>query len=595
MLDEEEYLVQFAHHTVKEYLLSDSSNPLMAQFHFRLSDVDHAAGEVCCTYLQFNDFKRQLVQAPKNPVMLEPKFILKNSLSMSGSTVVAKSWLRMERLWKSRRVTDNSQVWRQLHFLSMGNTPVLLQRLQTQYTFLAYASEYWLSHTTNFRPEISKSWDLWANLAIDDNALAAKPWVDIKGNSSTAFGKEIQEYITRHDHCALLILLTEISVRPRGFGRLELWIAKKGSVQLLEIILAASKSQYSTVEDLPTEWFELFENAVDGRQSRNVRTLLFGQGPLRDYRSWATLFEYKDQYDHDVLESERVRAERVRACVIKAVTLYSQIGDIDSLKFLLKIEASFTGAPPGVSELQTAAAKGDLVMVSRLLAADVDPNCPPALYAAAEKGHVPIVSALLAAGAQVDGISDADGRTALLAATAGGHEEVIYLLLVSGADVDKLAGYRFHGNASWTDSDTKHEGNSLRGRLPEVYRRAKMRAYETMFLKEGTNWVDVHDQYAAEAYFLYSWERPLAKELSDAVGELPKPAESSANLNESCTAEYTWPLPKRGASRSDNSQTRLQRALEKESLVKRTGHDLEVGRKLYTAEEMGKCYLVDGR
>ena len=59
VLDEEQCLVQYAHHSVKEYLLIDAPDSTIKEFHFRHQDADHEAGEICCTYLQFNDFKRQ--------------------------------------------------------------------------------------------------------------------------------------------------------------------------------------------------------------------------------------------------------------------------------------------------------------------------------------------------------------------------------------------------------------------------------------------------------------------------------------------------------------------------------------------------------
>ena len=131
VLDEEECAIQFAHHTVKEYLLLESTIDPLARFRFTLADVDHEAGEVCCTYLQFNDFKRQVIRQAKTQVDLDPKFILKSSLSTSSSPMVANSWLLLEIFWKTQGAINNEDVWRRLRSLSMGDSSALLHKLQT--------------------------------------------------------------------------------------------------------------------------------------------------------------------------------------------------------------------------------------------------------------------------------------------------------------------------------------------------------------------------------------------------------------------------------------------------------------------------------
>ena len=177
VLDEEECIIQFAHHTVKEYLLLESTADPLSRFRFTLADVDHEVGEACCTYLQFNDFKRQTIRHAKTQVDLDPKFILKSSLSTSSIPMVANSWLLLERFWKNKRAINDEDVWRRLGSLSMGDSSALLHKLQTQYLFLAYCSENWLSHTANLDQAKSRCWGSWKQLVLtDDNALAAKPW-----------------------------------------------------------------------------------------------------------------------------------------------------------------------------------------------------------------------------------------------------------------------------------------------------------------------------------------------------------------------------------------------------------------------------------
>ena len=84
--------------------------------------------------------------------------------------------------------------------------------------------------------------------------------------------------------------------------------------------------------------------------------------------------------------------------------------------------------------LQTAAARGDVAEVRRLLAAgaDVDATCDggrTALFVAARHGRADVVRVLLAAKANVDSAATTDGATPLLMAAANGHLTVVQTLL----------------------------------------------------------------------------------------------------------------------------------------------------------------------
>lgn len=138
-LDEEEHIVQFAHHTVKEYLLFKSVDMLLRSFNFEIADIDHAAGDVCCTSVQFSDFKRQLVPMARAHVAHDPMHIMQSSLSANVRPVFGRSWSKADGLWRSQRSLKTSQVRRHLQFISVAEIPDLLQTL---HSFLTYASEH---------------------------------------------------------------------------------------------------------------------------------------------------------------------------------------------------------------------------------------------------------------------------------------------------------------------------------------------------------------------------------------------------------------------------------------------------------------------
>jgi hypothetical protein len=98
VLDEEDDIVQFAHHSVRSFFL-ETSDHTFEDFHFKLSDADHRAGEVCVTYLNFNCFKAQLVKTCsatklKDQILISPEAILQSSLSSGLNRTVSSSWLK---------------------------------------------------------------------------------------------------------------------------------------------------------------------------------------------------------------------------------------------------------------------------------------------------------------------------------------------------------------------------------------------------------------------------------------------------------------------------------------------------------------------
>jgi serine/threonine-protein phosphatase 6 regulatory ankyrin repeat subunit B len=99
-----------------------------------------------------------------------------------------------------------------------------------------------------------------------------------------------------------------------------------------------------------------------------------------------------------------------------------------------------TGAIAGVAEdLVTAAGRGDLPEVQRILSAGTDVNSVSKvegtpLMAASRNGHLAVVRELIARGADVN--AKIGGVTALMVASGTGHLEVVRELLGKGADVN---------------------------------------------------------------------------------------------------------------------------------------------------------------
>ena len=471
VLDEEEDLVRFAHHSVKDYLLSGKAPEISShRFRIKIRDVDHEAGEICCTYLNFSDFERQVTHLPQIRSGLDPKAIVKTSLSASSSPIMTSSMLRLNSFGKARRATEAPDIWRQLHLTSLG-----AQNLQTRHYFLAYASEYWLHHTNRFNKK-DQCWSLFRRLVLaEESTLAAKPW---SMEEWKAFSAKVQNYIlkTRHRGLLSLAVLEQLIYARADLCRVigdnyspqdsvELFLFHLSVTGLVEnfwstwdpvLIIAARKGRL--------DWVKKVLELAGGFES-----LLAQNKAKRPYPAPAPM----DVSLAQSWDSAWRRAEREESC--------------EMLDLLLTYKAIMSGKlkERGYEELHAAALTGNLELTRRLLDADVDPNVLPyagaevnlrkvglqesALYAAAKQGNTLVVIALLAVGADVNERNERFCWTPLAVAT--GYEEVMVLLLLAGAPFEDLPRcYQLYNRVDLAKD--------------ERIKRARWRAYSQAYLDE---------------------------------------------------------------------------------------------------------------
>ncbi|MCJ1357988.1 MAG: Ankyrin-2 [Icmadophila ericetorum] len=197
--DEEDLSVRFAHHTIKQFLISEHSTPPIDRFHFQMSEVDFMAGEMCVTYLNLSDFERRISRVRNTISTIYPVDIASSAMTATANST-AKYGIKFAKLI-TKKSSPNFDVLDRLDQSSDRNL---------QYAFLKYASQYWLSHTTGFRPENTPTWTSWKNMVLTENPLAAKPWtVD---DQMTITGP-IFDFIVKEDHKALVSCLKEVHVK----------------------------------------------------------------------------------------------------------------------------------------------------------------------------------------------------------------------------------------------------------------------------------------------------------------------------------------------------------------------------------------------
>ncbi|KAI9856126.1 MAG: hypothetical protein M1813_009244 [Trichoglossum hirsutum] len=449
ILDEEGRVVQFAHHTVKQFLLAETRIPLLDSFHFQLQHADHDAGEVCVTYLNFNDFKRQLAKTSAAQTRTyDPSAILRTSLS-AGLNVSTRNRLLK---WVQLGTAGNFDVERQLYDAAGVNDSGSFEKFQTTYALFRYASEHWLSHSSAFTKGNTKSWRLWNNLLLTESSFAQMPWTF---DEWTRRIQVVIRWIMQNDHYALLRHIESSDTNPLpSTGRRQILVdsAAQGRSQFVDILIDLDKTQnldlgIALQAAAGGGHLDVVERLLEAKANVNAAT---ADGGGR------TALRAAAEGDHlDVVERLLEAKADVNAAAADggrtALQAAAGGGHLDVVERLLQAKADVNAGTNfgGRTALQVAAGGGHLDVVERLLAAKANVNAASgdygdrtALQAAAGGGHLDVVERLLAAEADVNAsAADYGGRTALQAAAGGGHLDVVERLLEAKADVNAAAAH----------------------------------------------------------------------------------------------------------------------------------------------------------
>ncbi|KAI9770983.1 MAG: hypothetical protein M1840_002687 [Geoglossum simile] len=413
LLDEEDQVVQFAHHTVKRFLLAESRTPSLDGFHFQLPHANHDAGEVCVTYLNFNDFKQQLAKISATQTRIyDPSAMLRVSLSAGLNISTTNPWLR----WVQPETAPNTgkiDVGRQLYDAAGVNGPGSFEKLRAAYALLPYASEHWLSHSSTFAEGNTKTWRLWNNLLLTKSSFAQMPWTFDEWAHRT---QSVIRWVLQNDHCALLRHIESSDTNA---------LSSEGRRQILVSSAAQGLSQ--------------------------IVDMLINLGKIKNTDLGVALAAAAERGHLDVVERLLAAKADVNAAAgaygRTALQVAAEWGHLDVVEKLLLVKADVNAAGGDRMALQAAAEGGHLDVVERLLLVKADVNAGgdrTALQAAAEGGHLDVVERLLVANADVNAVAAAQyyGRTALQAAAEGGHLDVVERLLLVKADVNAAGGDR---------------------------------------------------------------------------------------------------------------------------------------------------------
>ncbi|MCJ1461962.1 hypothetical protein MMC07_000562 [Pseudocyphellaria aurata] len=500
-IDEEYLTVHFAHHSVKQHLLSKPSCSEMMEYHVDIQEADLYLGDVTVTYLNLGGFDRQLAKAESTKTWQSrhfPSAILGGSLPRSN--IANRLAVRLLKNREGPTLDIHSQLK-----VAAGIVDRSEDQHQLAHSFLQYAQDYWLFHTRAFRTTRVPGYHLWQCL-IDENfdKIIDLPWAPENWHD---LGDKYMTWIMQNEHWALIKqtvarIAVKEQVHPTNKHFLKFLEKKReninaqdtdfeGTIFLASYLLSQGsdkdKGETSLKAAVRAGHEEmarlLLQNGVDvnaaggkdgtalqvasffGRQ--DMAKLLIENGAdvnIESRNHHGTALQAASEGGHEDIvrlllkNGANVNIENESFGSALRAASYRGHGQIASL--LLEKDANVNTLNGHLgSALQTASHCGHEDIVRLLLENGANVNnqsedCGTALQAASAYGHARIVSLLLEKGANVN-IEIGYGGTALQAASEAGHENIVRLLLENGADVNIESGYP--GPALRAASDKGHK------------------------------------------------------------------------------------------------------------------------------------------
>ena len=405
-VDEDDHLVQFAHHSIKEYLISTNYDSV-SDFHFDLDAADHAAGIACIAYLNFNDFKRQMTKT----LHTGPSACASNPIEIAAKhseAPLVRYGARLAGKFSKNRKDLGFDFIKQLSSIQAGGVDPALRIFQIQYHFLEYAQANWVAHTariiTKSSPNALNNHSffimtsamnrIWRDFMITKHPLATPYW-DIEDRTSNA--AVVHGLILDYNHMPLLNLLKDPDDGEPG----SIVAVLRNDVDLFALALEAFRRGKSEI--------------------------------------WASL-----------TKSWKARAtERLYEV--------AQSGDVRDLPALLAMGAIVNPQHMSRSPVPVyiAAENGHLAVLNKLIEAGGDINrsveynsngskIPDerAIHAAIREGHLDVFYTLLLWGAQFDEYSR-EGKRVLVLAARRGHEEIPWIMTHLGVQLNGGAFSQF--------------------------------------------------------------------------------------------------------------------------------------------------------
>ncbi|CAH0042172.1 unnamed protein product [Clonostachys rhizophaga] len=472
-INEENTAVYFAHQSIYDFMTSTNIDDDVATFHVNIEAADHNVGEICLTYLHFNDFQTTLASRLRPATGISPA-----SIPTTAFTTNNRVWNSTRRLIERKVIKKNHDDLFDLSVMpsyDRASTDATLESFQARYPFLNYASQHWISHTKTFQDGKSRGFKLWKRIVTEGHPLTRRPWLD--SDNGCELDANTLGWAVQAEHFAL--------VRQQLFGKncllkrdqevSMIQAAAIGSQALMELFLQLEQSSWAlnTSLQLASKHGHLeivklllckdaYVNAYADPDYGNHTALqaAAGHGHFETAECliaagadvnahWPAISDVHLADLYNIYVSRRrpyIALDQLGGEWFTALQAAAKGGHRDVVRLLLEHGAEPNARPAscdGLTALQAAAKYGHLHIVEDLIrhgakinAASASTGGCTALQGAALNGHLQIVEDLIRHGAKINAASaSTGGYTALQGAALNGHMEVLKYLIEMGAQV----------------------------------------------------------------------------------------------------------------------------------------------------------------
>jgi hypothetical protein len=244
-VEEEDASIHYVHHSVYQHLFK-STQPDSARFNHMV--VDKHVGLLCLTYINFTDFKRQLVKVPKgSDARIDPWRI--------GATAVVglpetSNRLALRLLRNSRRsttVTANDLKRTTEDLLGVDENARLQSELKLRrFQFLLYARKYWIFHLAHLNEnDDQKLWQVFCKCVDGTISIVDRPWETLGPAVQTdpiwkARSRSDVRWLVCNHHTALLvwkIIESHSTLTNKELGDLLLHCSRDDDVCMMKALI----------------------------------------------------------------------------------------------------------------------------------------------------------------------------------------------------------------------------------------------------------------------------------------------------------------------------------------------------------------------
>ncbi|KAH7131338.1 hypothetical protein EDB81DRAFT_845847 [Dactylonectria macrodidyma] len=406
-VDEEHKTVHFAHHSIQQFFLGKSSASQFDKFHLKLADADNHLGEICVTYLNFNDFETTVARRPRPLPSITPTGIARSTLP--------------------HRLKAAS-----LLLLSKST-----QHIQAEAAAVALAGTMASFETTTAMEVVQvahPAWELLTQLVLHSNPLAKKRW---ESGPRDIGDSEIVTWMLRAKHYSLIRWL--VTCDQCSFSHIRnimRFSVKEGDPTMIDIALKHDSALFASIyvdEPLNTLFI-----TTEGDNLGFVERLLDAGVEMK-----ASLAKGK------------VQTARQEAADIGGKMGLKAAAEDGNLKLVHRLLRARVDAHDPISwkrfgvnttwwfsqsALEAAVRGGDLDVFDRLLKSGADVNAwtkgRTALQTATQCGSLDIVDRLLEAGADINAVTKLGNKTARQVAAAGSHLGINHRLIEAEAKMN---------------------------------------------------------------------------------------------------------------------------------------------------------------